>query len=231
MHIKLNEPMTIHSILEDLETRFEALADSDKAEKMKGYMKGRFAFYGISAPERKAIQAQWLPLVKAHQPDFWSLIRELWEKNEREFQMVAVDLLQKRPKQDYSEGDWVEFEWILTQKSWWDTVDLIASNCVGVYLQRFPEKRDEVIQLWRSSTNFWLNRTCLLFQLKYGNKTDFALLTDLITSFKGNKEFFIQKAIGWSLRQYSKADPEAVQNYLQTSDLSGLALRESSKYV
>lgn len=223
--------MTIRTLIEALEADFIAVANPIKAKQMKAYMKDHFDFYGISAPDRKVIFAKWLPLVKQHQPDFWSLIRELWEKDEREFQMVAVDLLQKRAKKDYSEGDWVEFEWIITQKSWWDSVDLIASNCVGVYLQRFPEKRDEVIQLWRSSNNFWLNRTCLLFQLKYGSKTDFALLTDLITSFKWNKEFFIQKAIGWSLRQYSKTDAEAVRTYLKTSDLSGLALREASKYV
>lgn len=223
--------MSIRSILENLETRLETLAYPTKAEQMKAYMKDHFDFYGVSAPERKVIFMEWLPLVKHHQPDFWSLIRELWEKDEREYQMIALELLQKRAKKDYSVDDWIEFQWILTQKSWWDTVDLIASNCVGVYLHQFPEKREEVIQLWRSSDNFWLNRTCLLFQLKYGSKTDFALLTDLIDSFKVNKEFFIQKAIGWSLRQYSKTDAEAVRNYLKTSDLSGLALREASKYV
>ena len=223
--------MTIRSLIETLETRFEQAANPIQAEKMKAYMKNHFAFYGISAPDRKVIFAQWLPLVKQHQPDFWSLIRELWDKDEREYQMVAVDLLQKRAKKDYSVGDWVEFQWILTQKSWWDSVDLIASNCVGVYLQLFPEKQDEVIRAWRSSDNFWLNRTCLLFQLKYGTKTNFSLLTELITSFKWNKEFFIQKAIGWSLRQYSKTDAEAVRTYLERSDLSGLALREASKYL
>jgi 3-methyladenine DNA glycosylase AlkD len=223
--------MTIRSLIETLEVDFIRVAHPAKAKQMKAYMKNHFNFYGVSAPERKVIFVQWLPLVKHHQPDFWSLIRELWEKDEREYQMIALELLQKRAKKDYSVDDWIEFEWILTQKSWWDTVDLIASNCVGVYLQRFPEKREEVIQLWRSSDNIWLNRTCLLFQLKYGNKTDFALLTDLIASFKGNNEFFIQKAIGWSLRQYSKADAEAVRTYLKTSELTGLALREASKYV
>jgi 3-methyladenine DNA glycosylase AlkD len=223
--------MTIRSLIEALEADFIPVENPIKAKQMKAYMKDHFDFYGISAPDRKVIFAHWLPLVKQLQPDFWSLIWELWQKDEREYQMVAVDLLQKRPKKDYSEGDWAEFEWIITQKSWWDTVDLIASNCVGIYLQLFPEKQHEVVQLWRSSDNFWLNRTCLLFQLKYGKKTDFVLLTELIDSFKWNKEFFIQKSIGWSLRQYSKSDAEAVRTYLSSSDLSGLALREASKYL
>lgn len=223
--------MNIRSIIESLEISFEQAADPVKAEKMRVYMKDHFPFYGISAPDRKAIQAHWFALVKTHQPDFWSLIRELWEKNEREYQMVAVDLLKKRPKKEYSAGDWAELEWVLTQKSWWDTVDLVASNSLGIYLQKFPENRAELIQSWRESDNFWLNRSCLIFQLKYGSKTDFELLTDLIDSFKWNTEFFIQKAIGWSLRQHSKTDVDAVRNYLKTSELTGLALREASKYI
>lgn len=198
---------------------------------MKSYMKDRFAFYGISAPERKEIQRTWFVLVKTHQPDFWGLIRELWEKEEREYQMVAVDLLKKRSKKDYAINDWIELEWVITQKSWWDTVDLVASNSVGTYFERFPEMLPQTIQSWRKSDDFWLNRTCLIFQLKYGSKTDFVLLKDLIDTFKWNKEFFIQKAIGWSLRQHSKIDAEAVGSYLKTSDLKGLALREASKYL
>ena len=77
----------------------------------------------------------------------------------------------------------------------------------------------------------WLNRTCLIFQLKYKEKLDFELLTSLIEEFQWNQEFFIQKAIGWSLRQHSKLDPESVKAYLETSELKGLALREASKYL
>jgi 3-methyladenine DNA glycosylase AlkD len=223
--------MTIRELIAQLETQFEHIQNADRAEKMSAYMKDISPFYGISAPDRSAIQRQWFPLVKKHQPDFWTLIRELWERDEREFQMVAVDLLKKRPKKDYSIGDWSELEWVITQKSWWDTVDLIASNSVGVYFQQFPEMRDEIIGLWRKSDNFWLNRTCLIFQLKYKDKTDFELLKSLIEEFKWNKEFFIQKAIGWSLRQHSKFDPQGVKSYLDASNLNGLALREASKYI
>lgn len=194
-------------------------------------MKDVSPFYGISAPDRVNLEHEWFELVKRHQPDFWTLIRELWERDEREFQMVAVDLLKKRPKKDYSIDDWSELEWILTQKSWWDTVDLVASNSVGTYFLQFPEMRDEIIGSWRESDDFWLNRTCLIFQLKYKGKADFDLLKNLIEEFQGNQEFFIQKAIGWSLRQHSKFDPQGVKNYLDSSVLKGLAVREASKYI
>ena len=211
--------------------RFECVQNPEKAEKMSAYMKGISAFYGISAPDRMVIERDWFVLVKESKPDFWILIRELWERDEREFQMTAVDLLKKRPKKDYVIDDWSELEWVVTQKSWWDTVDLVASNSVGTYFLQFPEMIDKTIGLWRKSDDFWLNRTCLLFQLKYKGKTDFELLKELIAEFKWNKEFFIQKAIGWSLRQHSKYDPQGVKAYLDNSDLKGLALKEASKYI
>lgn len=223
--------MTIRELINDLESRLERIQNSEKAEKMHAYMKGRSPFYGIYATDRIAIQRDWFPMVKEHKADFWSLIRELWERDEREFQLVAVDLLKKRPKKNYSIEDWSELEWIITQKSWWDTVDLVASNAVGIYFNEFPEMRNKIISEWRKSEDFWLNRTCLIFQLKYKDKTDFQLLISLIEEFKWNKEFFIQKAIGWSLRQHSKLDPEGVKKYLTHSELKGLALREASKYL
>ena len=223
--------MNIHQLIEALDVQLKRAANAEKSEKMTDYLKGKFAFYGVYAGDRNAIQKEWFPLVKQYQPDFWDLIHELWKKEEREFQMVAVDLLKKRPKKEFQINDWQQFEWVITQKSWWDSVDLIASNAVGTYFRLFPEMRDEVISKWQNSDNFWLNRTCLLFQLKYKNDTDFELLTSLIEEFKWNQEFFIQKAIGWCLREYSKINPEAVRNYLSTSELKGLALREASKYL
>lgn len=223
--------MTNRELISDLESRFERLQNPEKAEKMSAYMKGISPFFGISAPDRAAIQREWFPLVKTSNLDFWTLIRELWERDEREFQMVAVDLLKKRPKKDYSVEDWSELEWVLTQKSWWDTVDLVASNSVGTYFLQFPDMLEDIIESWRKSDNFWLNRTCLIFQLKYKGKADFELLKSLIEDFKWNQEFFIQKAIGWSLRQHSKFDPQGVKAYLDSSDLKGLALREASKYI
>ncbi len=223
--------MTIRELINDLESRLEPIQNVQKAEKMRAYMKDNSSFYGIYATDRIAIEREWFPIVKQYKVDFWSLIRELWERDEREFQLVAVDLLKKRPKKNYSIEDWSELEWLITQKSWWDTVDLIASNAVGIYFKQFPEMRDKIIGEWRKSEDFWLNRTCLIFQLKYKDKTDFDLLVSLIDEFKWNKEFFIQKAIGWSLRQHSKQDPEGVKVYLTTSGLKGLALREASKYL
>ena len=88
-----------------------------------------------------------------------------------------------------------------------------------------------MIEEWRHEDNLWLNRSCLIFQLKYKDATDFELLKDLIRQYQGNSEFFIQKAIGWSLRQYSKFNPDAVRAFVDEIGLEGLAKREASKYI
>ncbi|MFT5779906.1 MAG: 3-methyladenine DNA glycosylase AlkD [Crocinitomicaceae bacterium] len=223
--------MSINTHLKHLTDCFELFQDEAQAKKMSAYMKGLFPYYGVSAPQREQIQKEWFASIKGTQYDFWELIIALYDREEREFQMVAIDLLKKRPVKQYELDDWKQLERVLVSKSWWDTVDLIASNYVGNYFKRFPEQLEMVIDRWRESDNMWLNRTCLIFQLKYKEKLDFELLVGLIDQFKGNKEFFIQKAIGWSLRQHSKFDPESVRDYLDQSGLVGLAKREASKYL
>ena len=110
-------------------------------------------------------------------------------------------------------------------------MDAIASNYLGKWALLFPEKARETFEKWRYHESFWLQRSCLIYQLKYKDKVDIPYLESLIIQLKGNKEFFIQKAIGWSLRQLSKYKPEEVVRILANNPIKGLALREASKYL
>lgn len=139
--------------------------------------------------------------------------------------------MKKIPKKKIHIDDHRFLEELIITKSWWETVDLTATNYVGSYFQKFPEQIDPIITKWRNSSNIWLNRTCLIFQLKYKNEVDFELLKSLIIQYQGNPEFFIQKAIGWSLRQYSKSNSEAVKVFVEEIELKGLARREAVKYL
>ena len=105
---------------------------------------------------------------------------------------------------------------MILNKSWWDTVDYIASNLVGVHFQKYPDLMYPVTEKWMNSGNIWLQRTSLLFQLKYKKKTDVMLMTNYIQQLQGSKEFFINKAIGWILREYSKTDGDWVRDYVET---------------
>lgn len=223
--------MNSNTLIQQLRASFEEVRDEEKALQMYNYMKQRYAYFGINAPLRNTIQKAWLKEVKKTDYDFWELNYSLWEQDEREFQMVAGDLLKKYPKRDLQIEDINYIEHFITTKSWWDTVDLIASNIVGVYFQKFPEQIDKVITKWRNSDDMWLNRTCLIFQLKYKDQVDFDLLKDLIIQYQPVKEFFIQKAIGWSLRQYSRVNPQLVLDFVNEIDLQGLARREAVRLI
>lgn len=207
--------------------------DLQQAIAMSAYMKNKFPFLGIKSPKRKEIQRQWCTSVSLEysKSEQWEIIRELWNKEEREYQYIAMDIISSWKKNDYTKDDLRNFEFILINKTWWDTLDLISTRYVGTFAQIFTVEFEEKYHEWISSENFWLNRVCLIYQLKYKNKTDFNKLSLAIGILKYKKEFFIQKAIGWSLREISKWNPEWVKSEIIKHQLIGLAKREASKYL
>lgn len=208
------------------------IQNKTKGAEMKKYLKDQFPCLGIQRPGRNTVQKGWLAEVKADpEVDPWALAWELWELEHREFQYVAIDYMRSFPKKSYKKDDHTKIERYLTTKSWWDTVDCLASHVAGNYFQQCPDKIESIITRWRNSDNMWLNRTCLLFQLFYQENTDFELLKGLILQYLAIKEFFIQKAIGWSLRQYSRTNPDAVRDFVDELNLSTVARREAIKYI
>ncbi|WP_025822144.1 DNA alkylation repair protein [Shewanella marina] len=207
------------------------LANADNASAMKSYMRNQFAFYGIqSVPRRAAMK----PLFAKNQlPSIEALpivINELWSLPEREFQLVAVDLLILFKKQ-LPVSMLANVEVLITTKSWWDTVDFLATHIVGSLAMRYPIESAKFINVWRNSDNLWLRRTSLLYQLKYKDDTDTELLFSLIKQNQFDNEFFIQKAIGWMLREYSKTNADAVVEFINTQHIQGLAKREGIKWL
>lgn len=217
--------------IRSLKENFEKNANSENAKPMAKYMKNLFPFLGIKTPQRKVLfkdfmKENGLPRLS----ELKEVTLELWNLPEREFQYVAIGLLRKFAKK--WDADFIDLlEKIITEKSWWDSVDGIASWLVGSHFKRFPEKRDEYIAKWMKSGNMWLQRTCILFQLGYKEKTDVLLLGGVIKSLAGSDEFFIQKAIGWALREYSKTDSQAVINFVENNELPKLSKREAYKWL
>ncbi len=214
-----------------VKTALEPLADSDNALQMRAYMRDQFQFYGVqSSPRREALK----PLFsKQHLPEVEELsdiVRDLWLLPHREFQLVAIDLLIKRKKQ-LPDTFLSEVEWLITTKSWWDTVDLLASHIVAALFINYPEQTRQYINRWRLSDNIWLRRSALLYQLKFKQQTDENLLFEIITENQADSEFFIQKAIGWTLREYSKSNPTAVVSFIDQQNIQGLAKREGLKWL
>jgi len=222
---------TLIEHLEVLRHEMEMHRNPSKAVNMANYLQNRFSCFGIKTPVRTEIQKKWFAQIKSAQFNHWDIAFNLWNFDEREYHYIAIDLLKKVPQKQMQIDDHKFLKEILTTHSWWDSVDLIASNYVGKYFLQFPEQIEPIIQKWSQDSNLWLNRTCLIFQLKYKDEVDFELLKQLIIKFQHHPDFFIQKAIGWSLRQYSKFNPTDVKQFINAVQLKGLALREASKYL
>ena len=223
----------ILQLVQQLELEFEKNRNEFEAEGMSRYMKNRFTYLGIKKPKRAVIQKQWFSIIPKDftQENKRELVLELWQKEEREFHYVAMDFIAKWKDKELISEDSEFIEFLLTNHSWWDSVDALASNYLGRYLRVFPKQREMVIKSWRKSENRWLRRSCLIFQLRYKSQTNFELLKSLILEFKHEKEFFIQKAIGWSLREYAKTNPVSVRNFVEESGIQGLAKREALKHI
>jgi 3-methyladenine DNA glycosylase AlkD len=210
---------------------FEAKRNLADVEPMKAYMKGHFPFLGIKSPVRKELEKEFFKetgLLK--EPFSDEFVLTLWEKDEREYQYTALAYIEKSLNK-LQQGDLALMETLITTKSWWDTVDAIAPKAVGKIAETFPEVVTETIDAWASHEYLWLRRAALLFQLKYKEKTNEVLLFNYIRKNADSKEFFIQKAIGWALREYSKTNPTSVQAFIEGQALAPLSVREGSKYL
>lgn len=215
-----------------LKSLFEQNAHPAQAGPMRKYMRDQFEYLGIKSPQGAALLKDFIkenglpPLDKLD-----TISRELWSLPQREFQYAAMSLMGRLEKK--YEPDFIRtIEYLLVTKSWWDTVDALASHAVGTQFKRFPTVKAKYIQKWRKSDNFWLRRTTLLFQLGYKKETDFDLLCKLIHENLGSDEFFINKAIGWALRQYAHTNPAPVKRFVKaTKELHPLSRREALKNI
>ena len=194
-------------------------------------MKGQFEYFGIPTKMRREIQKQHITSYGLPgADDFEQIIRECWEWREREMQYFGLELFDKYlKKNDVVLLELIEY--MVVSKSWWDTVDGIASWLIGTTFKRHPELIISRTRKWMDSGNIWLQRCCLLFQLKYKEATDTELLYKYIIELAGNNTFWIRKAIGWILREYSKTNPGAVIEFVNSHQLSNLSRKEALKRV
>lgn len=220
------------SFIADLETAFQKKSNTGNAFAMAKYMRNHFSFYGIKTDERSPLfKAIW----KENQEEVSEYPREialqLFAKGQRELQYCAIEILIKQLQGNYKKEDIQLIEKLLITNSWWDSVDTIAKNILGQYLLEYPLETENVIERFSNSQNVWLNRSAILFQLGYKQKTNFELLKSECEKHKNSNAFFIQKAIGWALREYAKTNPEAVKNFVSNTNLKQLSKKEALKNI
>lgn len=215
--------------LRKIMSEYRAASNPEKAVGMKAYMKHKFEYLGLQKPERAQLRKDFLKEQKASGSLDWNIVWTLWKQPEREFQYLALAYLDTMSDL-MSKEDIFNIEKLIVSKSWWDSVDGTITM-TGRLVRRFPDLKENVIKRWINEKNIWLKRISILFQLKYKVETDTEFLSDAILANCGTKEFFVNKAIGWALREYSKTDPEWVRNFIKNNNLHTLSIREGSKYV
>ena len=215
-----------------LRRRLEAASAPERAEAMSAYLRNQFPFLGIGAKDRRAATRPTLVAAKTASTDeLIAFAAACWEEPEREFAYVACDVLRTQaPRLEPRHLDAVRS--LLTARSWWDTIDPLATRTVGTMVRTNPELVG-TMDRWVHSDDFWLARTAILHQLLFGEATDAQRLLSYCEARAGDDEFFIRKAIGWALRQYARVDPAAVRTFVVAHDgeLSGLTKREALKHL
>ena len=217
--------MNVEELLENLKT----VANPDDAVAMKAYMKNKFEFLGAKTPARRKLAKAFFK----QQTDFvidWNFINEAWNNPYRELQYTALDYLEIRNKL-LTPSDLPRLKKLAQTKSWWDTIDFL-DRLVGSIIARFPETK-EIIVAWSCDEDIWLRRLAIDHQLLRKEKTDTELLEKILVNNLGRTEFFINKAIGWALRDYSKTNPDWVRAFIERhrAEMAALSIREGSKYL
>lgn len=210
---------------------FQENGDPNTAVGMKKYMRDQFPFLGIKSPLRSMILKElWQQYPIKKRSELLEFVEGCWALPEREFQYAAMEALWKY-RRLLQEKDLALLTELITNKSWWDTVDFLAGKMGSYFFLRFPECLMNGPDQWVVSDHMWLNRSAILFQLNHKEKTDEKRLFSFINHHRQSDEFFIQKAIGWALRQYGKTAPEKVRSFVAKANLKPLSRREGLKHI
>ncbi len=223
----------VNELTEFVSSQLNSLRNQKKAIEMAAYMKTTMPFYGVQKPDRvpiiREIKSEYAPSSFAEYRD---ALRSLWMLRYREEKYIALNYAESFPK--YITLDAIPvYEEIIRQGQWWDFVDPVSTNLIGrVYLQKRAELKP-LIEKWSEDSDMWIRRCSILVQNRHKEKTDSEQLFRFCEKMAHEKDFFIRKAIGWALREYSKSDPQAVRRFIKKNKerLSPLSMREGSKYV
>lgn len=220
------------SFREELQYRFEQNANAEDAKTMKAYLRDQFDMYGIRTPVRKTLYKDLMAQTKTWTyPEVESLMVWCWDQEQRDYQYFGIDLMQRWKNKLPEEAlDFVKY--LITNRSWWDTVDLLATNPLGSLCRKYPSAWSAMDE-WIDHENMWLRRSAIIYQLKSKNELDEERLLHYCQKRMNEEEFFIRKAIGWALRQHTRVNPELVRKFVKDNEneLSDLSKREALKNI
>lgn len=209
---------------------FENMQDQNQALSMAQYMKNQFVFYGIPTPQRRKLYKDFLKQEKKHKQIDWDFLDLCYQDPHREFQYFVCDYLKMFQNQLVYE-DIQHMKVYIKDKQWWDSIDNFDTiiGQIGLTDQRV----DDLMLEWSLDDDFWLRRLAIDHQLGRKEKTNTILLEEILVNNLNSHEFFINKAIGWILRDYSKTNPQWVRDFIQQyhEKMAKPSIKEGSKYI
>ena len=204
--------------------------NEEQARQMSKYMLNKFEYIGIKTPERRKIFKNFFKEYKNEEKIDWEFVNKCWENKYREFQYIAADYL-KNMKDKLTRDDIPKLKQLILKKSWWDTIDNLDMTIGALALK--DSNVNKILLEWSIDENIWLRRIAIDHQLLRKEKTNTELLEKVLENNLGQAEFFINKSIGWALRDYSKTNPEWVKNFIEKNkeNMAKLSIKEASKYL
>ncbi len=222
----------MHPIIPAMRQALADQADGERAAQMAAYMKTDQLFYGVQSKQchqvfRVALKKYPIRAVA----DYETVIFELWNGVHREEMYQALRVAESKPF--YAIEQWSVYERLVQSSDWWDTLDWIAGKIVSGLYRKHPQFVEPYLIAWRTDDGMWVRRASLLAHLRQKTRTNCDLLAETILMLAHEPEFFIRKAIGWALRDYSYSNPQWVEAFVAEHDavLSNLSKREALKAI
>jgi 3-methyladenine DNA glycosylase AlkD len=213
-----------------------ARADPAKAAEMATYHKAHRRYLGLPVPQIEELVAEWRAGLDV--AGRVALADALWQSDVHEARVAAAKLLtQARLRPDAAAWDLIA-GWVPGFDGW--ALADHACKAGGRRLLAEPARLDTV-EGWLSHDNMWTRRAALVITLPWTRQNhpkpaDLAIRDRVLgwcARLAPEREWFIQKAIGWWLRDLSRHDAPRTAAWLEAhgAQLKPFARREAGKYL
>ena len=226
--------LDIVALADQLADELAAQGTHDRAVNEKRYLKSELTHYGVSVPViRKSARRLARERKEISKSETIALTAELWARDIYELRKLSANILAAKVEMfDVSDVEFIEG--LLRRSHTWALIDDLAMNVVAPILTTTPDAA-KIRSRWSHDDDFWVRRTAMLALLPRLRRDldgwdEFAAYADTMLS---ENEFFIQKAIGWILREVSKHSPDLVFEWMRprSSSASSVTYREAVKYL
>lgn len=203
---------------------------------MAAYHKVPRPYLGVAVPQIEALVEDWR--AERDIAARVDLARTLWDSNIHEGRVAAAKLLtQARMRPD--EAVWSLFlAWVPQFDAW-----AIADHACKVGERRLlaDPGRIDMVEGWTGDASLWVRRAALVVTLPWARMNhpkpgDLAIRTrvlDWAAGYVADRDWFIQKAIAWWLRDLSKHDAAATRAFLAEhgEGMAAFARKEAARLL